>query len=136
MKSEVEGETNMQTKQLPEEYDYLAPDGTEIRLLLNMKGGGLAHCTLPPKGISLAVKHKTVDEIWYFIEGQGKMWRKQETREETTKVSPGTCITIPVGTKFQIKNTGEKPLCFIISTMPPWPGEDEAIYVQDHWEVK
>lgn len=136
MKPEVEGGMNMQTKQLPEEYDDLAPDGTEIRLLLTMKGGGLVHCTLLPKGVSSAVKHKTVEEIWYFIEGQGEVWRKQETREESIKVSPGTCITIPVGTKFQIENTGEEPLCFIISTMPPWPGEDEAINVQDHWEVK
>lgn len=28
------------TQQLSEKYDYLAPDGSEIRLLPSMKGGG------------------------------------------------------------------------------------------------
>lgn len=51
------------TKQLPKEYDYLAPDKSEIRLLLDMTGGGLAYCTLPPGRTSIATTHKTVDEI-------------------------------------------------------------------------
>ena len=60
-------------KQLGESYDYLAPDGSEIRLLPNVKGGGMCHCTLPPGKKSLAVKHKTVEEIWYFLSGQGEV---------------------------------------------------------------
>ena len=32
------------TAQLPKDYDYLAPDGSEIRLLPEVAGGGLAHC--------------------------------------------------------------------------------------------
>jgi mannose-6-phosphate isomerase-like protein (cupin superfamily) len=48
---------------------YIAPDGSEIRKLPDVKGGGLAHCTLPSRRTSLAVRHKTVEEIWYFIEG-------------------------------------------------------------------
>jgi hypothetical protein len=35
------------TAQLPTDYDYLAPDGSEIRLLPEVGGEGLAHCTLP-----------------------------------------------------------------------------------------
>ncbi len=92
-----------ETKQLPEDYDYHAPDGSEIRLLPGMKGGGFAHCTLPMGGISLAVIHRTVEEIWYFLSGQGKAWRKQETREEVVEVEPGICLTIPVGTHFQCR---------------------------------
>ena len=126
----------MQTKKLPKKYDELAPDKSEIRLLLKMKGGGLVHCTLPPGGTSLAVKHKTIEEIWYFIQGQGQVWRRQEDREVIVDVDPGTCITIPTGAHFQFHNTGEVPLCFIIATMPPWPGEEEAVRVQDHWKVE
>ena len=55
-------------KTLSDKYDYLAPDGSEIRLLLDMKGGGLCHCTLPPSGISRAIYHKSVEEICYFIQ--------------------------------------------------------------------
>ena len=101
-----------------------------------MKGGGLAHCTLPPHGISLAVKHKTIGEIWYFIKGRGQVWRKQGDREEVVDVGPGTYLTIPTGTHFQFRNTGKDPLCFIIATMPPWPGEHEAVRIQDHWKVE
>lgn len=129
---------NLKTKQLPAIYDYLASDKSEIRLLLNMKGGGLAHshCTLQPQGVSLAVKHKTVEEIWYFIQGQGQVWRKQGGQEEVVDVGPCTCITIPTGTHFQFRKNGKDPLCFIRATMPARPGEEEAVRVQDHWKVK
>ena len=45
----------------------------------------------------------------------------------------GVCLTIPPGTSFQFRNTGWEPLCFIITTMPPWPGPEEAVRVTDHW---
>lgn len=119
-----------ETKKLSKEFNDLAPDGSEIRLLPHMKGGGLAHCTLPSQFISIPVKHKTIEEIWYFIQGKGQVWRKQEDREEVVEVSAGTCLTIPTGTHFQFRNTGTEPLCFIISTMPPWPGDEEAVRVE------
>jgi hypothetical protein len=52
-------------------YDYLAPDGSEIRLLPEVGGGGLCHCILPVGKVSKAVSHKTVDEICYFLSCQG-----------------------------------------------------------------
>jgi mannose-6-phosphate isomerase-like protein (cupin superfamily) len=128
-------EPAFETKRLPEDYDELAPDKSEIRPLLSTKGAGLAHCTLPPHGISLAVKHKRVEEIWYFIQGHGQVWRKQGDREEIVDVGPGICLTIPPGTHFQFRNTDKEPLCFIIATMPPWPGEQEAIPVPGYWEM-
>ena len=117
------------TTHLPEKPDYLAPDGSEIRLLPNLKGGGLCHCVLPCDGISKAVTHKTVDEVWYFISGQGVVWRKADNIEEEIPVKAGICITIPVGTHFQFKNIGKEPLEFIILTSPCWPGADEAVPV-------
>jgi mannose-6-phosphate isomerase-like protein (cupin superfamily) len=123
-----------ETMGLSKKPNYIAPDGSEIRLLPGMKGGGLAHCTLPIGSVSLAVTHKIVEEIWYFLSGHGKVWRKQETREKVVKVEPGICLTIPVGTHFQFRNTCQKPLCFIIATIPPWPGEEEAARVEDYWE--
>ena len=59
---------------LPLEATYLAPDNSEIRLLPTFNSGGLCHCTLPANSISNPVKHKTVDEIWYCISGQGIIW--------------------------------------------------------------
>jgi mannose-6-phosphate isomerase-like protein (cupin superfamily) len=127
---------NFELKKLPEKPNYQAPDGSEIRLLPNVKGGGLCHCTLPPKRTSLAMVHKTVEEIWYFIQGQGQVWRKLEEQESEVDVQPGICLTIPAGAHFQFRNVGEEPLCFLIATMPPWPGESEALRVQDHWPIR
>src|SRR5216117_2870669 len=65
-----------EVKQLRERPDEQAPDGSEIRLLPELWGGGLCHCTLPSGRTSKAVKHKTVEEIWYFVQGIGEVWRK------------------------------------------------------------
>ena len=124
-----------ETKQLQAKLDYKALDGSEIRLLPDVNGGGLSHCTLPLKAVSRAVCHKTVEEIWYFIDGRGEVWRKLGDQEETVEATRGTSLTIPVGTHFQFRNTGDVPLRFIIATMPPWPGPDEAVRVEDHWRA-
>lgn len=124
------------TIQLPEHHDVLAPDGSEIRVLVASQRGSMAHGTLPPGGVSLAVRHRTIEELWFFTSGQGEVWRKLDEVEETVAVSAGTSLTIPLGASFQFRNTSSsQPLCFIMCTMPPWPGPDEAERVPDHWPV-
>jgi len=108
-------------------YDVLAPDGSEIRLLHSLDGASLVHCALPVGGVSIPVRHRTVEEVWYFLSGAGQVWRKQGERETVLDVAPGLSLTIPLGTAFQFRNTGAAPLEFIIATTPPWPGEDEAV---------
>lgn len=121
------------SKELPERYDVLAPDGSEIRLLAALAGGSMVHCRLPAGAISLAVTHRTVEEHWYVIAGFGRLWRRQGEREETAALRPGSAHTIPLGTSFQFRNDGAEPLDIVIVTMPPWPGMDEAVRVPDHW---
>ncbi|HUG80852.1 MAG TPA: cupin domain-containing protein, partial [Bryobacterales bacterium] len=86
--------------------------------------------------ISLAVAHKSVEEIWYFLEGRGEVWRKQGEDEEVTTAVPGVSLAIPAGAHFQFRNTGAIPLRFLCVTVPAWPGEDEACRVEDHWAVE
>ncbi len=126
----------METKTLPEGYDCLAPDGSEIRVLTSAERGSSVHCTLPLGKVSRAMAHRTVEEIWYFLEGQGQVWRKQGDREEVVDVSPGVSLTIPVGTHFQFRNTGDVSLRIVIATMPPWPGEEEAYGVDGYWPIQ
>ena len=127
-----------ETKQLPRERSDVAPDGSDVRILLGLKGGGMAHFELAPGQISRAVTHRTVEEIWYFIGGRGQMWRTQklpaDTRQEIVDVYPGVCLTIPHGTTFQFRSSGDAPLEAIGVTMPPWPGPDEAVMVDGKWE--
>lgn len=61
-----------------------------------MKGGGLAHCTLPLGWVSKPVYNRTVKEIWCFLEGNGQVWRKQGAHEEVVDVNQGIILTIPV----------------------------------------
>ena len=128
----------MWTKRLPTDYDCLAPDQSEIRLLLETKEtkrGSLVHCTLPPGATSLAVAHKSVEEIWYVLQGSGQLWRKQGNREEMVGLQPGVCVMIPTRTHFQFRSSSDEPLSLILSTMPVWTGEHEAERVPDHWPV-
>ena len=125
--------TAFETTRLPAEPDALAPDGAEVRLLPALAGGGMAHFELAPGRTSRPVVHRTVEEIWYFLAGSGEMWRKQDGREEVVPVEAGVSITIPLGTHFQFRATGEESLAAVAVTMPPWPGEDEAYPVEGKW---
>jgi mannose-6-phosphate isomerase-like protein (cupin superfamily) len=122
-------------RQLQEAYDYLAPDGSEIRLLDRGRRGSLAHCTLPVGRVSQAVAHYTVEEVWYCLSGQGEIWRSFRDQDVLSALSPGTSLTIPPGTPFQFRNTGDEPLCIMMTTMPPWPGAQEAVQVKGCWQA-
>jgi mannose-6-phosphate isomerase-like protein (cupin superfamily) len=50
------------------------------------------------------------------------------------EVSAGVCITIPLGTWFQFRAFGDEPLSAIGVTIPPWPGEAEAVAVDGPWQ--
>jgi mannose-6-phosphate isomerase-like protein (cupin superfamily) len=125
---------HFKTKRLPRQRDAIAPDGSNVRTLLGLRGGGMAHFELPPGRTSTAVTHKTVEEIWFFLSGKGDMWRRLEDHEEVVAVESGVCLTIPFGTHFQFRSFGDEPLTAIGVTMPPWPGEDEATVVSGVWE--
>jgi mannose-6-phosphate isomerase-like protein (cupin superfamily) len=122
-----------ETKRLPARPDVVAPDGSDVRILAGLAGGTMAHFELAPGEASIAVVHRTVEEIWFFVGGRGEMWRAHDEREEVVEVEPGIGLTIPVGTRFQFRAIGSKPLAAVGVTMPPWPGPDEAVTVDGRW---
>jgi mannose-6-phosphate isomerase-like protein (cupin superfamily) len=119
---------------LPIEADVLAPDGSEIRLLVQSSRGSMVHCTLAAGATSIAVAHRTVEEVWYCLQGRGAVWRAQGNAEQIVAVREGISLSIPLGVRFQFCNLGEEPLIFLIVTMPPWPGDEEAYRVRGAWE--
>ena len=88
--------TAFATKHLPMARDAVAPDGSDVRLLSGLEGGGLAHFELAPGKTTVAVSHRTVEEIWFFLSGRGEMWRQQDDRSETVDVYAGVSLTIPL----------------------------------------
>jgi mannose-6-phosphate isomerase-like protein (cupin superfamily) len=125
--------TAFATMRLPSDVTVVAPDGSDVRVLLGLPGGSMAHFELGAGRVSLAVTHRTVDEVWFVVAGAGEMWRKQGEREEVVALEPGVCLTIPVGTHFQFRASTSQSVAAVAITMPPWPGESEAIVVQGHW---
>jgi mannose-6-phosphate isomerase-like protein (cupin superfamily) len=110
-----------------------APDGSDVRPLLALGGGSLAHFELAAGRTSVAVAHRSVEEIWFVTGGRGEMWRKAGGRDEITTLAAGVSLTIPAGTAFQFRSLGSEPLTVIATTMPPWPGEGEAYEVAGRW---
>lgn len=129
------GSVPWRTIDLPEDIDYLAPDGSEIRLLPSVDAGGLAHCTLPPGNTTAAVRHRTVEEVWYVLSGEGELWRMRSGEEHVVRLQPSRAVTIPTGVAFQFRSAPHQALRILIGTFPEWPGPDEAVPTEGHWVV-
>jgi mannose-6-phosphate isomerase-like protein (cupin superfamily) len=105
-----------------------------VRLLVRSARASMAHFELPAGETSAAVRHRTVEELWYFLGGHGEMWRRgPDGREAVDAVEAGVSLDIPLGTSFQFRALGAEPLRAVGVTMPPWPGEDEAELVDGPW---
>jgi hypothetical protein len=63
------------------------------------------------------------------------MWRKLGDAEVIEDVGPGLSVALPVGTHFQFRADDLEPLVIVGATMPPWPGMDEAMFVEGIWDA-
>lgn len=115
--------------------DATAPDGSEIRLLADGRNAAtkssMVEVTLPAGQVSRPVYHRTVEEIWYILEGEGQVWRCPPDAGPASvppqHVSPGDALVIPTGWRFQFAAAPDANLRFLCHTTPPWPGEEEAV---------
>lgn len=125
--------TAFTTHSLGGEPDAFAPDGSEVRLLGRLPSGSMAHFRLPPRGCSAATVHRTVGELWFVVAGEGELWRSGDGVEEVVALRPGVAVSIPCGTSFQFRAGAASEVAVVGVTMPPWPGDDEAIAVTGLW---
>jgi len=114
--------------------DTIAPDGSEIRLLaIDLHGAtraSLCEVRLGPGAVSRPIAHRSVEEIWYVLEGRGTVWRSPpDARITPVDVRPGDTLVIPRGWHFQFSADDDAPLRFLCYTSPSWPGPDEAVLV-------
>ena len=113
------------------EPDVIAPDGSEIRVLATSIQGAtrasVCEVRLAPGAVSRPVRHRSVEEIWFVLEGRGRVWRcPPEAEAEPIDVGPGDTLVIPTGWRFQFRAAPDSALRFLCVTSPPWPGPDEA----------
>lgn len=112
----------------------IAPDGSEVRLLLSDEHGAtrcsVVEVSIAAGAVSRAVRHRTVEEAWYVVEGSGQVWRcppgAPASEVAPVPVGVGDALVIPTGWAFQFQADREAELRFICVTIPAWPGMDEA----------
>ena len=111
-----------------------APDGSKIRELCRIKGSSVAHCTLSAGLVTRAVEHRTVEEIWFVLAGMGQLWQRDDRgHEEVIDLTPGSCVTVPLGHAFQFRADVRTDLEMLLTTSPPWPGGPEADQLTGLW---
>ena len=125
--------TAFDTRRASTAPEIIATDGCEVRVLCGTSRGAMALFTLAPGAVARAVAHRTVEEIWVVIRGNGRMWRKSGEREEIAELAAGVSVSIPTGAHFQLCSDGAEPLEAVAATMPPWPGDGEAYIVAGKW---
>ncbi len=114
------------------EPDATAPDGAEIRVLIDRPQGAtrlsLAEALVKPGERTTCVSHCTIEEIWYIVRGTGTFHRQLPDGggEQTAEVAAGDALLIPTGYRFWVENIGPSDLIFLCCGTPPWPGPDEA----------
>jgi mannose-6-phosphate isomerase-like protein (cupin superfamily) len=110
---------------------FVALDGTDICELLHPEreeenlfmGYSLAHARLGPGEASRPHRLRTSSEVYFILEGRGRM----KIDGESAEVGPGTNIYVPPGSRQHIENTGPRPLVFLCLVYPPWREEDETV---------
>jgi mannose-6-phosphate isomerase-like protein (cupin superfamily) len=107
---------------------FITADGSEIRELLNagnssIRRQSLAEATVGPGGVTLEHYHPNSEEIYYILEGMGRVFIERVERV----VVAGDAIAIPPGHKHKIANTGSTPLVFLCCCAPGYSHEDTVL---------
>jgi mannose-6-phosphate isomerase-like protein (cupin superfamily) len=101
------------------------PHGSEIRPLVDRTTSDIARCSLAeevlPAGAAVGRHHHLeTEEIYYILEGSGRMTVGDEVRE----VSAGDAVFIPVKQVHTLENTGDGPMRLLLVCGPAYSCED------------
>lgn len=66
-------------------------------------------CKVPVGKTHKAHSHETMEEIFYFTDGNGEV----RINDEFAEVGPGDRIIVPAKSVHQVKNTGDKELFYV-----------------------
>jgi len=107
---------------------FTTKDGSEIRELLAhrnsaIRNQSLAEARLPPGASTTPHHHVKAEEIYYILEGEGRM----QVGSEVRAVAAGDAIAIPPGSVHQITNTGRQVLKFLCCCAPGYEHEDTVL---------
>ena len=110
---------------------FTTKDGSQIRELAGpgrpdsaeAVNQSLAEATLPPGGATTAHYHPRTEELYFVLEGEGRL----KVGDETVDVTSGDCATIPPGIEHKLWNTGQTPLRILCCCAPAYTHEDTVL---------
>ncbi len=107
---------------------YITKDSSIIRELMHPhvhgnKNQSLAEAIVPPNSKTLLHLHRTSEEIYYILEGEGRMF----LGDRVFMVSKGDIILIPPKMPHGIANTGTSLLRLLCCCSPPYSHEDTQL---------
>ncbi|HMP07804.1 MAG TPA: cupin domain-containing protein [Lacipirellulaceae bacterium] len=111
---------------------FVTKDGSEIRELLAHRNSGLrnqslAEARLPPGAATTPHFHPRAEEIYYLLEGRGRLRLEDDQRELTA----GDAAAILPGQRHQIVNIGDQTLRFLCMCAPGYEHDDTVLV--DDW---
>lgn len=117
MKTELERITPYQTK-----------DGSLIRELMHPTRHGnttqsLAHATVAVGASTRSHYHRTSEELYHVIAGQGQI----SLGTEVLELNVGDTVLITPGTPHRVRNTGTEPLQLLCCCSPPYAHDDTVV---------
>jgi mannose-6-phosphate isomerase-like protein (cupin superfamily) len=103
-------------------------DGSEIREIAGRAVGttlnqSLAEATLPPGGSTVEHFHREIEEIYFFMQGHGRMRLATDERD----IRPGDAVVIAPGIRHKVWATGDEPLRFLCCCAPAYSHEDTVL---------
>ncbi|MDG1889857.1 MAG: cupin domain-containing protein [Verrucomicrobiota bacterium] len=107
---------------------FITKDGSHIRELMayrnaNIRNQSLAEATLPSGCATDEHFHERSEEIYFILEGQGRM--RIEDEEQVVQV--GDAIAIPPGKRHKLWNTGKQSLRLLCCCAPCYEHEDTVV---------
>jgi mannose-6-phosphate isomerase-like protein (cupin superfamily) len=113
----------MEVRQIAEQEPFTTKDGSTIRSILDRANSpvekqSLAEATVPAGGATDRHYHKVSEELYFILEGEGRM----EIDGEERRVGTGDGILIPAGAWHQILASSK--LRFLCCCAPPYAHED------------
>jgi mannose-6-phosphate isomerase-like protein (cupin superfamily) len=107
---------------------FITADGSAIRELAGpawspVRNQSLAEATLEAGGETAEHYHPQTEELYYFVEGEGRM----RLGEAEDSVGPGDCVVIPPGTPHKLWNSGSEPLILLCCCAPAYRDDDTVM---------
>jgi mannose-6-phosphate isomerase-like protein (cupin superfamily) len=113
---------------LEQRAPFITADGSSIRELVGLPSGNasqqsVAEATVPAGGQTVEHYHRTTEEVYVFLSGEGRM----RLGDQEDDVRAGDTVVIPPGVKHKLWNAGSEPLVLLCCCAPPYRDEDTVL---------